>query len=59
MAKKKLTASCYISIDGADPVPWNSLTQEEKENVKVIWSERLSRHMSAYYAQHMDEYARV
>lgn len=52
MAKSELKFRCFIEIDGADAVPMESLTPQEKERVMGIWSERLSRNMSAWYSQH-------
>lgn len=52
MAKNELTYRCFIEIDGAEPVPMESLSSEEKSRVMGIWSERLSKTMSAWYSQH-------
>ena len=50
MARKELTGRCFIEINGAPPVPFDSLSAEEKARVMEIWSERLSKTMSAYYS---------
>lgn len=52
MAKTELKFRCFIEIDGADAVPMESLSAEEKERAMGIWRERLSRNMSAWYSQH-------
>ena len=52
MAKNELTYRCFIEIDGAEPVPMESLSSEEKSRVMGIWSERLTKSMSAWYSQH-------
>lgn len=58
MAKgKKLTYVCYISIDGADPVPLESLTEEQRQRWQDGMRERLQRTFNEYYAQHPEEYA--
>ena len=55
MARKELTGRCFIEINGAPPVPFDSLSAEEKARVMEIWSERLSKTMSAYYSNHPEE----
>lgn len=59
MAKKKeYSYECFVIIDGAVPVPWKSLTEEEKAAVKKKMSENLSRNMSRLFSSpdYMDEY---
>ncbi len=56
---KELTCACYISIDGADPVPVESLNAEQIVEYSGNASERLSRNMSAYYSTHMGEYIKL
>lgn len=55
----KLKYRCLIEIDGQEPVELDSLSSEEKERVRGIWSARLSRNMSAYYSQHPEEYGKL
>lgn len=52
-----LKCTCYISIDGAEPIPFDSLTQAQKDRCKSTWSERLSRVSSAYFSNHPEEFA--
>lgn len=59
MARNEITGRCFIEIDGAEAVPFDSLSAEEKERVFAIWSERLSKTMSAYYTNHPEEYERI
>ena len=59
MARKELTGRCFIEINGAAPVPFDSLSAEEKAGAMKIWSERLSRTMSAYYTNHPEEYSKI
>lgn len=59
MARNDITGRCFIEIDGAAPVPFDSLSSEEKERVFAIWSERLSKTMSDYYSNHPEEYSRI
>ena len=57
MAKKKeITFSAYITIDGAEPVPWESLSEKEIEDVKKQMSKNLSERMSAYFTAHPEQY---
>ncbi len=59
MARKELSGRCFIEINGAAAVPFDSLSAEEKNRVMEIWSERLSQTMSAYYTNHPEEYSRI
>ncbi len=52
-----LKCTCYISIDGAAPVLFDSLTQAQKDRCKSVWSEKLSRVSSAYFSNHPEEFA--
>lgn len=45
----------FISIEGAPPVPMESLTKEQVARVQQVWKQRLSKNMSAYYTQHPEE----
>lgn len=54
-----IKCTCYVMIDGAEPVPIESLSQEQKEHCKRIWSDRLSRVSSAYFSSHPEEYAAI
>ena len=56
MSAKELTCTSYISIDGAEPVLFDSLSDEEKERCLQKMMDRLSRNMSEYYSNHMDEF---
>lgn len=55
----KITVRCFIEVDGAAPVPWESLSAAELERVRAKMSERLGRSVSAYYSQHPEEYDRM
>ena len=59
MARKELTGRCFIEINGAPPVPFDSRSAEENAIVMEIWSERLSKTMSAYYTNHPEEYSKI
>lgn len=59
MARNELKVRCFISIDGADPVPFGSLTVEQREEVSQRMADNVGRTLSAYYSQHMDEYVRI
>lgn len=57
MAKKqKYTARCFIQLDEGEPVPVETLSEEEKEVVLTKMSKRLSEGMSRYYGQHPEEF---
>ena len=52
-----LKCTCYISMDGEEPVPWDTLTDEQTQRCKKVWAERLTRVSSAYFTNHPQEYA--
>lgn len=56
---KGLTYTLHISINGAEPVPMDTLSAEEKAHCLEKMSERLSANMSAYYTQHPEEFERL
>ncbi len=60
MAKKELTFSCKVIFkDENRVVDWEDLTEEEKENCRKTWSERLSQTVSDYYSNHLDQFERL
>ena len=56
MAKSEFTYKAMVSIDGAEPIPWESMTPEQEADVHRRMRERLSRTMSDYYSLHPEEY---
>lgn len=59
MAKKReYTFTNYISIDGAPPVPMDSLTEEQKEYCARKMAQNIGRTLSRYFTQHPEEYDR-
>lgn len=67
---KELTVVCRLLKEGSqdkkcteltaeDYTPWEDVPPEQKERQMKIWSERLSRNMSAYFRQHPDEYNKL
>lgn len=54
-----IKCTCFVIMGGAEPVPIESLSQEQKEHCKRIWSDRLSRVSSAYFSSHPEEYAAI
>lgn len=56
MAKSEFTYRSMISIDGAEPIPWESMTPRQEADVRRRMSERLSRSMSDYYSLYPEEY---
>ena len=53
---KPFTYRAYISIDGAEPIPLESMTPEQEAHVRSRMCENLSHTMSEYYSLHPDEY---
>lgn len=58
MKRKPLTCTASVIID-VSIVPWDSLTDEQKEEIKDKMSKRLSKVMSEYYSNHPEEYAKL
>jgi len=56
MAKKPFTFEFKISIDGEPPVDMDTLTPERKAYALEKMRDRLSRNMSDYYTNHLDEF---
>lgn len=56
MSKSEFQYRCMVSIDGAEPIPWESMTPEQESSVRHCMRERLSRTMSDYYSLHPEEY---
>ena len=58
--KPEYKVECFIRMaPDQDPVPFHTLSAAEVESVKQSMSDRLSRTMSEYFSQHMDEYQRL
>ena len=58
MAKRKeITVRCFISIGGADYVPLESLTDEEREAASKTMTANFAKAMEDYYRRHQEEYA--
>ena len=57
MAKRKeLTWSCMVSLNGADPVPLESLSPEQLEYCRKVWGERMGQAINEHYRNHPEEY---
>lgn len=60
MAKKPMyTVESYLLYEDGTTVPFNSLTEEEKEAWRQRASERLSKAMTRYFEAHPDEYEKL
>lgn len=58
MKRKPLTCEAYM-IMGDEIIPWDDLSEEQKEEIKQKMSQRLSVVMSEYYSNHPEEYAKL
>lgn len=56
---KELTYEIFLKDDDGNITPWHSLTEEEKEAWRQRTIERLSRTMSAYYSQHLEDFKKL
>lgn len=52
----KLTAVSYIDIDG-EPILWDSLSKEKKEEYIQKIAENIGKTLSWYFGEHPDELA--
>lgn len=59
MANKKLGYVLYVLQEDGSAVPLDSLTPEEKEQLRQNITQRLSERMSDYFTQHPEEYIRL
>ena len=57
--RKELGFACYMLMEDGSTVPFDELTEEQREKFRENAAKRLSENMSAYYAAHLDEYARL
>lgn len=57
--KGDLTFVCYVLKENGEAVPFEALTEEEREQLRQNMARRLSRAMSDYYTQHPDEFSRL
>lgn len=62
MAKKEKTIPFRIFIKDTatgETFKWDELSETEKDGFKARMSENLSKGMSRYYSEHLDEYERL
>lgn len=55
----KITYKCFVSIGDAEPIPIDELTEEQIAECEKRMSERLSRNMSAYYNNRLNEFTQM
>lgn len=55
----ELTARVFMEYEDGRVVPFESLSREEVDAWRERMSKRLSIAMSAYYSNHLDEFARL
>lgn len=59
IGKETYTTESYISIRGADPVPFDSLTPEQKEECTKVIFERIGKAVESYIARHPEQYEQI
>ena len=63
MRGREIKVTCYLIEDeGTENEkvrPFNELTEDEVEDVKKVWSERLARSMAGFYNTHPIERERI
>jgi len=59
MKSKELRCVSYVLMPGREPVRVEDLTEQEKAAWHDSLRRRLGEEMSAFYAAHPDEYARI
>lgn len=59
MANKKLGYVLYVLQEDGEAVPLDSLSEEQKEELRQNITQRLSENLSGYFTQHPEEYVRL
>ena len=59
MANKKLGYVLYVLKEDGEAVPLDSLTAEQKEELRRNIAQRLSQNLTDYFVQHPEEYVRL
>ena len=60
MAKRtQITYECNLILQDGTVKPISEITADERELWQRGMTERLSRNLSGYYAEHLKEYARL
>ncbi len=54
--ERELILKINISVCGADPVPFESLSEKQLEEIRNGWDERIGKSLSAYYSEHPKKY---
>jgi len=58
MAKRKeITVRCFVSLDGAESVPLQSLSKQQRQEVSDRIAKNFAVALNEYYSQHPEEYA--
>lgn len=55
----KLGFKIQVSIDGAPPIPFESIPPDELARIRKIWAERFGNAVNEHLAQHPDEAERL
>ena len=54
---KELEIRCFISIDGAPEVPWESLDKQKQQEIGKRLAGRMAKAAEDYYSAHPKEFA--
>lgn len=54
--KAELSFVCYMILEDGSTVPFEDLTEEQRQRFRESAKERLSARMSDYYTQHPTEF---
>lgn len=58
--KRTYTVDVYFDPrDGSEPVPWDSISQDRKDEILKKMSANLSSSMSRYYQTHQEAFERL
>lgn len=57
--KNDITVVGYMILEDGSIVPFDSLTEEQKQRWREACCKRLSERLSAYFTQHPEEYAKL
>lgn len=57
--KNEITVVSFMILEDGSTVPFEDLTEEQKEHWREACCRRLSTRLSTYYSKHPEEYARL
>lgn len=57
--KNEITVVSFMILEDGSTVPFEKLTEEQKQSWREACCRRLSTRLDAYYSKHPEEYAKL